>query len=270
MTTALIAEDEAILAHTLKQTLLRLWPELDIVATVDNGQAAVTETLARRPDVVFFDIKMPGKTGLDAAHELADEWPIGVPFPLIVFVTAYDEYALAAFEHAAADYVLKPVNDARLFRTVERLRERLEANRAQAHGGNGFGRSDSELERMVQQLRALVPQQAQAERLTMIRAAAGNQIRLIPVDEVVFFEATDKYINVVSTVGEALIRTSLRELAPQLDQATFWQIHRSYIVNIRHIDAAIRDDAGKLTVRLRGRDDMLPVSRVFAHLFKQM
>jgi DNA-binding LytR/AlgR family response regulator len=264
MTTALIAEDEAILAQTLKQTLLRLWPGLDIVATVDNGQAAVTETLARRPEVVFFDIKMPGKTGLDAAHELADEWPIDAPFPLVVFVTAYDQYALAAFEQAAVDYVLKPVNDARLGKTVERLRERLAANRMQGSAGDG------ELERVVQQLRALVPQQAHAERLTMIRAAVGNQIRLIPVDDVVYFEATDKYINVVCPGGEALIRTSLRELIPQLDPAAFWQVHRSYIVNIRHIDAAIRDDAGKLTLRLRGRDGMLPVSRVFAHLFRQM
>lgn len=268
MTTALIAEDEAILAQTLKQTLQRLWPDIQIVATVDNGQAAVQETLARRPEVVFFDIKMPGKTGLDAAHELADEWPADAPFPLIVFVTAYDQYALEAFEHAAADYVLKPVNDSRLGKTIERLRERLAANRTErAHGTDG----DGELERMLQQLRALVPpQQPQAERLTMIRAAVGNQIRMIPIDDVVYFEATDKYINVVCADSEALIRTSLRDLILQLDSACFWQIHRSYVVNIRHIDAAIRDDAGKLTLRLRGRSGMLPVSRVFAHLFKQM
>lgn len=265
MTTALIAEDEAILAQTLKQTLQRLWPGLQVLATVDNGLAAITETLARRPDIVFFDIKMPGKTGLDAAHELADEWPADAPFPLIVFVTAYDQYALEAFEHAAADYVLKPVNDARLAKTVERLQERIAANRAQGQPNNG------ELERVMAQLRTLASAQgAPAERLTMIRAAVGNQIRLIPVDDVIYFEAIDKYINVVCTNHEALIRTSLRDLLPQLDSLHFWQVHRSYVVNVRNIDAAIRDDSGKLTLKLRSREDMLPVSRVFAHLFKQM
>jgi DNA-binding LytR/AlgR family response regulator len=265
MTTALIAEDEAILAQTLTQSLQRLWPELKIVSTVDNGISAVNDTLAKRPDIVFFDIKMPGKTGLDAAHELADEWPADAPFPLIVFVTAYDQYALEAFEHAAADYVLKPVNDARLSKTVERLQERIAHNRAQGQANNG------ELERVVAQLRTLAPaQNIPAERLTMIRAAVGNQIRLIPVDDVIYFEATDKYINVVHAGGEALIRTSLRDLVPQLDSAHFWQVHRGYVVNIKHIDAALRDDAGKLSIKLRGRDEMLPVSRVFAHLFKQM
>jgi DNA-binding LytR/AlgR family response regulator len=265
MTTALIAEDEAILAHTLTQALQRLWPQLQIVATVDNGIAAVRETLARRPDIVFFDIKMPGKTGLDAAHELADEWPADAPFPLVVFVTAYDQYALEAFEHAAADYVLKPVNDARLAKTVERLKARIAQDQAHGLANNG------DLERVVAQLRALIPtQNAPAERLSVIRAAVGNKLRMIPVDDVMYFEATDKYINVVSVGGEALIRISLRDLIPQLDGTQFWQIHRSYVVNIKHVDAAIRDDAGKLTLSLRGRGEMLPVSRVFSHLFKQM
>ncbi|HYD78567.1 MAG TPA: LytTR family DNA-binding domain-containing protein [Paucimonas sp.] len=269
MTTALIAEDEAILAQTLANALHRLWPDLRIVATVGNGVAAVQETLALRPDIVFFDIKMPGKSGLDAAHELADEWPDGAPFPLIVFVTAYDQYALEAFEHAAADYVLKPVNDARLAKTVERLRARIEQGRTQAPAPDRP--RDGELERAVAQLRSLLPaQHVPAEKLTIIRAAVGNQIRMIPIDEVVYLEATDKYVNVVTADSESLIRTSLRDLIPQLDGTRFWQIHRSYVVNVKRIDSAVRDDAGKLSLKLRGRGETLPVSRVFAHLFKQM
>ncbi|HJV86293.1 MAG TPA: LytTR family DNA-binding domain-containing protein [Noviherbaspirillum sp.] len=258
---ALIAEDEPILALTLAQTLQRLWPELQIGAVVENGIAAVQEALAQRPDILFLDIKMPGKTGMDAAQELAEEWPDDRPFPLVVFVTAYDEYALQAFEQAAADYVLKPVSDARLARTIERLKARLARDEERGH----------ELERVVAQLRALVPAMpAAAERLAVIRAAVGNQIRMIPVEDVVYFEAADKYVNVVTTDNESLIRTSLKELLPQLDRNQFWQIHRGTIVNAGRIDVAIRDESGKLSVRLRGRAESLAVSRVFAHLFKQM
>ena len=144
---ALVAEDEPILAYALVQALYRLWPELQIGAVVDNGVTAVHEALAQRPDILFFDIQMPGKTGLEAAHELAEDWPAEVPFPLVVFITAYDRFALDAFEQAAVDYVLKPVNDARLSKTIERLKERLA--RHNEHG--------SELERVVGQLRTLVP-----------------------------------------------------------------------------------------------------------------
>jgi DNA-binding LytR/AlgR family response regulator len=258
---ALVAEDEPILAYTLLQTLQRLWPELQVGAVVENGVAAVQEALAQRPDVLFLDIKMPGKTGLEAAQELAEDWPEDVPFPLVVFVTAYDEYALQAFEQAAADYVLKPISDERLSKTVARLKARLERHRE--HG--------DELERIVGQLRALVPPApTAAERLTIIRAAIGNQIRMIPVSDVVYFEATDKYVNVVTTDSESLIRTSLKELLPQLDGNQFWQIHRGAVVNMHCILAAVRDETGKLSVKLRGRSESLPVSRVFAHLFKQM
>jgi DNA-binding LytR/AlgR family response regulator len=258
---ALVAEDEPLLAYTMLQALQRLWPELQIGAVVDNGVTAVQEALAQRPDILFLDIKMPGKTGLEAAHDLADIWPANVPFPLVVFVTAYDQFALAAFEQAAVDYVLKPINDARLSKTVERLKARLVRHEER----------DNELERVVSQLRALVPAApAQAERLTMIRAAVGNQIRLIPVGDVVYFEATDKYVNVITTESESLIRTSLKELVPQLDGNQFWQIHRGTIVNVNHIQAAVRDELGKLSVKLRSRQEALPVSRIFAHLFKQM
>ena len=259
---ALIAEDEPILAHTLLLALQRLWPELQVGGVVENGIAAVAEALAQRPDVLFLDIKMPGKTGLEAAQELAEDWPEDVPFPLVVFVTAYDQYALQAFEQAAADYVLKPVSDERLGKTVERLKARLAAHTER----------NAELERIVGQLRSLVPHAPAAggERLSVIRAAVGNQVRLIPVAEVLYFEATDKYVNVVTADSESLIRTSLRELLPQLDSERFWQVHRGTVVNIGAVQAAVRDEAGKLSLKLRGRPESLPVSRVFAHLFRQM
>jgi DNA-binding LytR/AlgR family response regulator len=261
---ALIAEDEAILSYALLQALERLWPELSICAVAENGIAAVQEALAQTPDIIFLDIKMPGKTGLEVAEELADEWPEGKAFPLIVFVTAYDEYALQAFEHSAADYVLKPISDERLAKTVSRLKARLD---------NGQERS-SELERMLGQLRQLVPAQAvqpaAAEKLSLIRAAVGNQIRMIPIDDVLYFEATDKYINVVTAEHSSLIRTSLKDLIAQLDPSQFWQVHRSTVVNTRHVQTAIKDETGKLSLKLRGSNEVLQVSRVYAHLFRQM
>jgi len=258
---ALIAEDEPILAHALLQTLQRQWPELQVGGVVENGILAVQEALAQRPDVLFLDIKMPGKTGLEAAQELAEDWPEDMPFPLVVFVTAYDEYALQAFDHAAADYVLKPVSDARLAKTVERLKARLTQNTER----------NAELERIVGQLRTLVPHSPTAsERLSIIRAAIGNQVRMIPVGEVHYFEATDKYVNVVTADSESLIRTSLKELLPQLDPNQFWQIHRGTVVNVHCVQSAVRDESGKIVVKLRGRSESLSVSRVFAHLFKQM
>lgn len=260
--TALIAEDEPILAFALQQTLQRLWPELQICGVAQNGIAAAQEALALRPDILFLDIKMPGKSGLEAAQELAEDWPADRPFPLVVFVTAYDEYALQAFEQAAADYVLKPVTEARLAKTVERLKTRLQQEDERADG----------LERVLGQLRALVPSvpAPSAARLTIIRAAVGNQIRMIPVADVHYFEATDKYVNVVTADSQSLIRTSLKELLPQLDASQFWQIHRGTVVNVNCIQAAIRDDNGKLSLRLHGRSEQLAVSRLFAHLFKQM
>jgi DNA-binding LytR/AlgR family response regulator len=258
---ALIAEDEPILAQALEQALQRLWPELQIAGIAGNGAAAVEQALAQRPDVLFFDIKMPGKSGLEAAHELAEEWPEDSPFPLIVFVTAYDQFALQAFEQAAIDYVLKPVSDTRLSTTVKRLQTRLDQHHEPGE----------ELQRVLGQLRTLVPAAPSGtERLAVIRAAVGNQIRLIPINDVLYFEATDKYVNVVTAAGDALIRTSLKELLPQLDGNQFWQIHRGTVVNVSRVQAAIRDEFGKLSVKLRDRPETLAISRVFAHLFKQM
>ena len=284
---ALIAEDEPILAAALAHALQRLWPELDIVATCPNGVEALRQGLALQPDILFLDIKMPGKTGLEAAEELAEQWPDGVAFPHIVFVTAYDEYALAAFEHAAADYVLKPVNDARLGKTVERLQQRLR----DSGGGSGTAAttattataapaetvppapqaaqssSDDNMARLLSQLQAMLPP---APRLQMIRAAVGNSVRMIALADVVYFEALDKYINVVCQDSEALIRTSLKELLLQLDPQQFWQIHRGTIVNASAIATAVRDEAGKLSLTLRQHPAQLRVSPLYAHLFRQM
>lgn len=279
---ALIAEDEPILAAALAHALQRLWPELDIVATCPNGVEALRQGLALQPDILFLDIKMPGKTGLEAAEELAEQWPDGIAFPHIVFVTAYDEYALAAFEHAAADYVLKPVNDARLGKTVERLQQRLRdsgnatttAPPAAATTTTPLATteatasaSDDNLARLLSQLQAMLPP---APRLQMIRAAVGNSVRMIALADVVYFEALDKYINVVCQDSEALIRTSLKELLPQLDPQQFWQIHRGTIVNASAIATAVRDDAGKLSLTLRQHPAQLRVSPLYAHLFRQM
>ncbi|MFZ6723175.1 LytR/AlgR family response regulator transcription factor [Undibacterium sp. Ji49W] len=268
---ALIAEDEPILSLTLQKMLEKLWPELQLCAVVENGVHAVQEALDKQPDILFLDIKMPGKTGLEVAQELAEEWPDDKAFPLIVYVTAYDEYAIEAFEHSASDYVLKPASEERLAKTVQRLQARLD---------DGAQRPN-ELDRVLEQLRHLVPgqalsvgtntgNQATPERLRIIRAAVGNQIRMIPVDEVLYFEATDKYINVVTKEHSSLIRSSLRELLPQLDSSIFWQIHRSTVVNTLHIQIANKDETGKISIKLKGSEDKLQVSRVYAHLFRQM
>jgi DNA-binding LytR/AlgR family response regulator len=256
---ALIAEDEPILAAVLVQTLQRLWPELEIAGTAPNGLAAVEQALALRPDILFLDIKMPGQTGLEAAEELAERWDAAQPFPEVVFVTAYDDYALEAFERAAADYVLKPVSDERLRKTVERLQARLDAR----HEGGGMAQ-------LVEQMRALLPQTRSPERLTVIRAAVGNMVRMIPVQDVVYFQALDKYVNVATADGEALIRLPLKDLMAQLDPAQFCQVSRSSIVNMKHVASASRDETGKLSLSLHGRADRLKVSPLFAHLFRQM
>lgn len=263
---ALIAEDEVILSLTLQKMLEKLWPELVLCSVVGNGVEAVREALQHAPDILFLDIKMPGKTGLEVAQELAEDWPENRPFPLIVYVTAYDEFAIQAFEHSASDYVLKPVSEERLSKTVQRLQMRL----------TDQSQSGTELERVLEQLRHMLPGHVHAsgsavhKPLHTIRAAVGNQIRMIPVEDVLYFEATDKYINVVTKEHSSLIRSSLRELLPQIDSDVFWQIHRSTVVNSKKILAAHKDDNGKMTLKLRDSDDKLTVSRVYSHLFRQM
>jgi DNA-binding LytR/AlgR family response regulator len=258
---ALIAEDEPILAAVLAQTLQSLWPELQLLPAAPNGVAAVEMALARRPDVLFLDIKMPGMSGLEAAQELAERWDGARPFPLVVFVTAYDEFAVQAFDQAALDYVLKPVSAARLERTVQRIR-------AQLQGRDG----DSGLAALVAQMRALLPPAAAGHepRLTTVRAAVGTLVKLIPVQDVLYFQALDKYVTVAAVDGDALIRLPLKELLAQLDPERFVQVSRGAIVNLAHVTAVSRDDAGKLALHLRGRAERLRVSPLFAHLFRQM
>ena len=259
---AVLAEDEPLLAQALQAELARAWPELRVVASVGDGAAAVRAALEQRPDVLFFDIRMPGQGGLEAAAELADAWPDGSPFPALVFVTAYDQYALQAFEAQAVDYVLKPVQPARLQKTVEKLRQVL-AQRAHRGG---------DLEATLGQLRHLLqgaPAPAQPL-LKVLQASVGNSIRLVPIEEVVYFEAADKYVRVVCAGTELLIRTPLKELLPQLDPQLFWQVHRGTVVRATAVDSVHRDEAGKLHLALRGRPERLAVSRLYAHLFKAM
>lgn len=260
---ALIAEDEALLAQALASELASAWPALHVVATVGDGRAAVEQALALRPDVLFFDIRMPGLGGLEAAAELADQWPAGEPFPALVFVTAYDQYALQAFEAQAVDYLLKPVQSPRLRQTVQRLQERL----AQ--------RPPQDLEATLGQLRVLLQGQgagapvSQAP-LRMLQVGVGNAIRMVPLDEVLCFEAADKYVRVLVAGHEYLLRTPLKDLLPQLDGDRFWQVHRGTVVRADAIESVTRDEAGKLHLQLRGTAERFPVSRLYAQRFKAM
>lgn len=268
---ALIAEDEPLLAAALQADLARAWPGLQICAQVGDGLSAVQQALAHQPEVLFLDIRMPGLSGLEAAAELAEHWPQGdgaPAFPALVFVTAYDQYAVQAFEAQAVDYLLKPVQPDRLARTVQRLQHSL-AQRQPAPG--------TSLEHSLAQLRALLgaaPPSNTAnpitEPLTVIQASVGNTLHLVPVSEVLVFEAADKYVRVLGAEGEWLIRTPLRELLPRLDAQQFWQIHRGTVVRASAIHTVSRQDNGQLLLRLRGRPEVLTVSRLYAPRFKAM
>ncbi len=267
--TALIAEDEPLLAEGLRQDLAALWPELQVLASVGDGGAAVERTLTLAPDICFLDIRMPGTSGLEAAQALAEDWPEpgakgqpGKPFPLIVFVTAYDQYALQAFEAQAVDYLVKPVDRTRLAACVARLQARLGTRAAPPEA----------LQRSVDQLRALLGSGAAPTlpRLDVIQAQVGALVHMVPVDEVIYFEAADKYVRVITADKEHLIRLSLKELLPELDAQRFWQVHRGTIVQARCIAQARREESGKVTLMLRGRRETLTASRLYAHLFKGM
>ena len=278
MTRALIAEDEPLLAAALQQALAQAWPALQIAATVGDGLTAVQQALALQPEVLFFDIRMPGQSGLDAAAELADAWPAGKPFPALVFVTAYDQYAVQAFEAQAVDYLLKPVQAPRLQKTVQKLQLALTSQAPAAID------LEARLEATMAQLRHLLAAPgvasapplphataaAGAAPLTMIQASSGSQIHMVPVAEVLYFEAADKYVRVLTAAREFLIRTPLKDLIAQLDPQVFWQVHRSTLVRASSITTVTRDEAGKLHLELAGRPEKLPVSRLYAHLFKAM
>jgi len=259
---ALIAEDEPLLAAGLQADLAALWPELQIAAVVGDGASAVEHALALKPQVCFLDIRMPGLSGLEAAQALAEDWPASAPFPLVVFVTAYDQYALQAFDAQAVDYLVKPVDRPRLAACIARLQARL-ADRTP--------KTDA-LQQSVDQLRALLGATAPAamQRLEVVQAQVGAVVHLVPVGEVIYFEAADKYVRVITADREHLIRLSLKELLPQLDPQAFWQVHRSTVVQARCITTARRDESGKVYLSLRGRPETLTASRLYAHLFKGM
>jgi DNA-binding LytR/AlgR family response regulator len=270
----LIAEDEPLLALELQNELTLAWPGAQVLKTVGDGASAVQQALALLPDVLFFDIRMPGMSGLDAAAELADQWPDHAPagraFPLLVFVTAYDQYAVQAFEAQAVDYLLKPVQPERLQKTVAKLQLAL-AKPAQAA---------INFEATLDQLRSLMlggvgersnsMGAAQAPVLTTIAASVGSTIHMVPVAEVQYFEAADKYVRVMTQDREYLIRTPLKELLPQLSSGMFQQVHRGTVVNTACIATVTRDEAGRLHLALRNRSEKLAVSRIYAHVFKAM
>ncbi len=244
--TAVIADDEPLLREQLKGALGVAWPELEIVAEASNGAQAVHAVREHRPTVAFLDIEMPVMTGLEAARELQDA-------TRVVFVTAYDRYAVEAFERGAIDYVLKPAEPGRLAETVKRLRERLAA-------------PNPDLQALLGDLmKRATPQ---AERLQWLQASVGSTIRLVNVDDVLYFQSDTKYTRVVTMDAEALVKTTLKELTAELDPRHFWQVHRGTIVNIRAIGSVTTDAFGKREIALRARPEKLEVSRTFAHLFK--
>ncbi len=260
---ALIAEDEPLLALALQAELALLWPELTIVATVADGRAAVAQALAFKPDILFFDIQMPGLSGLEAAADLADAWA-GDEFPALVFVTAFDQFALQAFEAQAVDYLLKPVQASRLEKTIIKLKQKLQIK----------NRSQDETLLQLRQLMNAPVFGVQPLRTLQASSMSGQRIHLIAIDDVLYFEASDKYVRVIARLNgeckEYLIRTPLKDLVPQLDAGVFWQIHRSTVVRSTTIESVSRDETGKLSVHLIGCLDVLPVSRLYAYLFKAM
>ncbi|SFO99424.1 LytTR family DNA-binding domain-containing protein [Ralstonia sp. NFACC01] len=273
----LIADDEPALAENLVAELAALWPEATLLPAVHDGQSAldVIDDAAdgQGPDVVFLDIRMPGLSGIDVARELSQR----EVRPLVAFVTAYDQFALDAFEQAAVDYVLKPVQTERLAETVKRLKDRLGTRLNANANANAPAVTDpaQTLAELVERLAGLqgAPQTRatpQGGYLRFIKALVGQEVRFIPVDDVIYLEATDKYVNVVAGSGESLIRTSLRDLLTQLDPEHFWQVHRGTVVNVAHVSSAVHLSLGRLGLKIRGRTETLPVARQYAHLFRQM
>ena len=272
---ALIAEDEPLLAEALAAELRRQWPGLSLSAVAEDGETAIERALAERPDVLFLDIRMPGCTGLEAAQAIVEDWPGDRPLPLIVFVTAYDQYAVQAFEASATDYLLKPVQADRLAACCQRLQGLLQQRGQPAPGTPqalpGLPDDAAWLARLHMLLQAAPTGQAPAvEPLVVIQAAVGADVHLVPVEDVVYFEAADKYVRVLTAEREYLIRLSLRELLPRLDPQRFWQVHRSLVVQLSEVSQARRDEQGRVHLKLRRRPETLPVSRIHAARFKGM
>ena len=249
--TALIAEDEAPQRAALLDMLEEAWPSLEVVAVCEDGVSALEAAKEHRPAVAFLDIRMPGVNGLDVARAVVANGG------LVVFTTAYDDYAIRAFEAGAADYLLKPVQPVRLAQAVERLQARLAAPRP------------SDLQSLVEDLEARL--RPQGERLIRwISASIGDSVRMIGIDEVLFFQAQDKYVRVVTASDEAIIRTPVKDLLAGLDPEAFWQVHRGVVVRVAAIDRLRKDELGKASLSLKGRSEPLPVSAAFLHRFRGM
>lgn len=265
MTTVLIADDEPHLARAL-QNHLKHWPDLEVVAVARNGLEAAERIAALQPDVAFLDIQMPGLTGLEVAQGIEGR-------TRVVFVTAFDEYAVQAFDQEAVDYVLKPVKLDRLQRTMERVQRALAQASADSHIAAG-AEGDTEDARLLSVLKRLlpgaVPSVAPHEPLRWVRASRGDTTHQVAVQDVLFFHADEKYTCVQTASAEYLIRTPIADLAAQLDSTLFWQVHRSTIVNLQHLESTRRDQASRLFVRIKGHATELPVSRAYVHLFKAM
>lgn len=249
--TAIVAEDEVTLRHQLIEQLAQLWPELNVVGEATDGVQALRLLDEHDPDVLFLDIQMPGATGLEVARQANGRCHV-------VFVTAYDNHAVAAFDQGAVDYVLKPVSAARLFTAVTRLKQRL---------GSPPARLDTTLNQLAA---ATAPASGGRQALRWINASVGQNLKLITVDEISYFQADNKYTRVVTAEGEALIRKPLKELVEELDPGQFWQIHRSTLVNASAIAGVTRDFRGRMLVKLKARSETLLVSDTYTHLFRQM
>ncbi|MFB9287602.1 LytR/AlgR family response regulator transcription factor [Pseudoduganella plicata] len=253
MPTAILADDERLMRDQLRMRLGQVWPELDIVGEAKNGDEAVTLVDELKPDFTFLDIRMPGKTGMEAAALIGNK-------SHVVFVTAYDAYAVEAFERGAVDYVLKPPEQERLKITAERLRDRL---------ARPTGDVNASVTAMLSQLAEKIAT-PKPKYLQWIQASIGQDLRMIPVEEILFFRSDEKYTCVQTEKFEALIRKPVRDLAEELDPSLFWQIHRATLVNVNAIEGVTRDIRGRHLVMVKGRSDKLEVSRSFLHLFKQM
>jgi len=273
---ALIADDERLMREQLRARLLEVWPELEIVGEAKNGAEAVQLTEEQHPDLVFLDIRMPGMTGLEAARAIAqlptdDDTGDGWLGCEIVFITAYDQYAIEAFEQGVVDYVLKPAERERLTVTVERIKKRLAQRRSGNDAGSAAtnGPSAAEMQQLLQKLTSRMDPE-KAPTLRWIQATVGQNIQMIPVEEVLFFISDEKYTRVQTATLEALIRKPIKELIEELDANVFWQIHRSTLVNTKFIAGVSRDLRGRQLVSMKGHPEKLEVSRSFTGLFKGM
>ena len=267
---AVIAEDEALFRDALVELLHQEWPGLQLVAVCEDGAHALEVIGETKPDIAFLDIRMPGLTGLEVARAMADISPA----TRIVFVTAYDQYAIDAFDNGAVDYLLKPVAPERLIATIKRLQSQLIQERSQQQSQpqiqlNNTLQHDL-IAALTKQLTTTLKTEAATEPLVWLTASSGRETRLIMVDDVIYFQSDSKYTVVMTALGESLLRTPLADMATRLDPNVFRQIHRGTIVNMRQVAAIVRDATGRGTVKLKGRSETLTVSLSFMPLFKNM